>query len=173
MKLCPADIEIAQDEHGQPRARGMWAAELARVPVVSLAHSDGVAVAVAGHDGQCRGIGIDIEHIGRAREGFESVAFTPEEQSLLSSLDDPANEEWSLRLWCAKEAVAKAIGRGMVGGPGGLRIQDADIRTGVVQVALSGELAKELPHFAGKVYRGIHSHEKTTWFLQVHLFKPL
>ena len=56
------------------------------------------------------------------REGFESVAFTPEEHSLLSSLDAPT-EEWFLRLWCAKEAVAKATGRGLVGGPGGLKIQ--------------------------------------------------
>jgi phosphopantetheinyl transferase len=67
---------------------------------------------------------------------------------LLSSLDVPSRKEWFLRLWCAKEAVAKTTGRGLVREPGSLKIQDLDLRTGMVQVALSGELAKALPHLA-------------------------
>jgi phosphopantetheine--protein transferase-like protein len=148
--LSPADIEIAQDEHGQPQARGKWAEDLEKVPLVSLAHSSGMAIAVAGHDGQCHGIGIDIEHVGRQREGFEGAAFSPAEQHILSSLDAPTKEEWCLRLWCAKEAVAKAVGRGMTGGPLTLEVLDLDILTGCVSVVLTGELAKELPHFAGR-----------------------
>ena len=61
MELYPADIEIAQDRYGQPLVRGAWTEELEHVPVISLSHSDGIAVAVAGDDGQCRGIGVDIE----------------------------------------------------------------------------------------------------------------
>jgi phosphopantetheinyl transferase len=93
---------------------------------------------------------VDIEYLGRAGEGFARIAFTPEEHSVLSALDTLAREEWSLRLWCAKEAVAKALGRGLAGGPGGLPIQAVDRHTGYVQVALSEGFARELPDFAGR-----------------------
>jgi acyl transferase domain-containing protein/phosphopantetheinyl transferase len=150
MTLCPADIEIMPDQHGQPCVGGNWTAGLTCVPLVSLAHAAGTAIAVAGHDGQCHGVGVDIEYLGRTGEEFERIAFTPEEHSVLSALDTPAHEEWSLRLWCAKEAVAKALGRGMAGGPGGLRIQTVDRRTGYVQMVLSAGFARELPAFAGR-----------------------
>jgi acyl transferase domain-containing protein/phosphopantetheinyl transferase len=150
LTLCPADIDIMPDQHGQPRVGGNWTAGLTCVPLVSLAHAAGTAIAVAGHDGQCHGIGVDIEYLGRAGAEFERIAFTPEEHGVLSALDTPVHEEWSLRLWCAKEAVAKALGRGMAGGPGGLRIQAVDRCTGCVQVALSEGFARELPDFAGR-----------------------
>jgi phosphopantetheinyl transferase len=107
-------------------------------------------VAVAGHDGQCHGIGIDIERTGRVRGEFESVAFTPEERSLLASLGVLNKEEWPLRFWCAKEAVAKAVGQGMVGGPRGLEIREVEFHSGLVQVALGEELIKGLPQLAGR-----------------------
>jgi phosphopantetheinyl transferase len=150
LRLCPADIDIMPDQHGQPCVGGHWAAGLACVPLVSLAHAAGTALAIAGHDGQCHGIGVDIEYLGRTGAEFERMAFTPEEHGALSALDTAVHEEWSLRLWCAKEAVAKALGRGMAGGPGGLRIQAVDRCTGCVQVALSEGFARELPDFAGR-----------------------
>jgi phosphopantetheine--protein transferase-like protein len=145
MALHPADIEIAQDGYGQPLVRGVWTEECAQVPVISLAHTASIAVAIAGHDGQCRGIGVDIEPLERRQEGFESVAFMPEERSLLTSLDALSQEEWLLRLWCAKEAVAKALGRGMMGGTGGLRVQALDACTGIVKITLSGSMVEQFP----------------------------
>jgi acyl transferase domain-containing protein/phosphopantetheinyl transferase len=148
IKLCPADIEIAQDEHGHPLAQGSWTEELQRVPLVSIAHSDGIAVAIAGDGGRCCGVGIDIERIGRRREGLKSAAFSPEERGLLTSVGESSMEEWTLRLWCAKEAVAKAIGLGLMGGPLGLQILDLDVHTGLVQVILLEESARELSNLA-------------------------
>jgi phosphopantetheine--protein transferase-like protein len=145
MELHPADIEIAQDRYGQPLVRGVWTEACEHVPIISLAHTAGIAVAIAGHDGQCRGIGVDIELLERRREGFESVAFMPEEHRLLGSLDARSQEEWLLRLWCAKEAVAKALGRGMMGEPRSLIVQALDARTGVVKVTLSGGMAEQFP----------------------------
>jgi acyl transferase domain-containing protein/4'-phosphopantetheinyl transferase EntD len=150
LELCPADIEIAQDRYQAPLARGAWAEKLERVPVVSISHSDGIAVAVAGDDGQCRGVGIDIERLRPLDNGFESVAFTSVERTILSALDASLREEWTSRLWCAKEAVAKALGRGMAGGPRELEIQNLDLSTGLVNVELSKELITELPHLAGR-----------------------
>jgi phosphopantetheine--protein transferase-like protein len=105
-------------------------------------------VAIAGDGSGCLGVGIDMEYIGRIQEGFERVAFTGEEQNLLSEIAAP-REEWSLRLWCAKEAVAKALGRGMLGGPGSLVAQHIDAHTGMVQIALSGEMAEHFPELRG------------------------
>ena len=149
MELCPADIEIVADEHGRPMVQGLWTEELERVPILSLSHSDGVAVAIAGDassgigGGQALSVGIDIERVGRvSREAIEGLAFTPQERQLLALMGDTAGDEWALRLWCAKEAVAKALGRGMVGGPQTLVAQELDAHTGRVRIALVGEMTR-------------------------------
>jgi phosphopantetheinyl transferase len=82
-------------------------------------------------------------------------------------LDTPAHEEWSLRLWCAKEAVAKALGRGLAEGPGGLPIQAVDMRTGHVQVALSDGFARELPDFTGRQLTAYTAREGNCIFATV------
>jgi phosphopantetheinyl transferase len=101
-------------------------------------------VAVAGDGSECLGVGIAMEYIGRMQGRFEGVAFTGEEQNLLSAIA-ASRDEWSLRLWCAKEAVAKALGRGLLGEPGSLVAQHIDAHTGMVQIALSGEMAEHFP----------------------------
>jgi phosphopantetheinyl transferase/acyl carrier protein len=149
MELYPADIEIESDEHGRPLAQGAWAAALEDVPALSLAHSGGVAVAIAGDSSL--GIGVDIERLGRASlEEIEGLAFTHEERDLLASMGDSEREEWALRLWCAKEAAAKALGRGMVGGPLGLVACEPDIQSGMVRVALAGKMAGLFPELEGR-----------------------
>jgi phosphopantetheinyl transferase len=151
VELCPADVDIVNDERGRPLVTGSWVNRVAPQPVVSIAHSEGVAAAIVG-DGSCGAVGIDIEHVGRrARDGFEHVAFTQEERDLLASLDTAAREEWLLRLWCAKEAVAKASGLGMIGGPRGLAIQSVDLGTGTVAVVLGDGLAEALPPLAPRL----------------------
>ncbi|HEV7859848.1 MAG TPA: beta-ketoacyl synthase N-terminal-like domain-containing protein [Pyrinomonadaceae bacterium] len=142
IELCPADVEIAQDEHGQPFASGNWTKNIEGSPALSISHTDGVAVALAGEDGRGTGIGIDIERLTGKREDLEAFAFTTAERSLLASfeegVEEASREEWAMRLWCAKEAVSKALGRGMINGPLGLSVRQLDARTGIVKVALSG-----------------------------------
>ncbi len=142
--LCPADIEIVADEHGRPGVRGLWLEQVGRVPVVSLAHTGDMAVAIASFAGDCEGVGIDVERVGRVTAEVERAAFTLEELRLLDAVGDTARREWSARLWCAKEAVSKALGRGMPEGPLGLVILELDKPTGAVKVRLSGELARVL-----------------------------
>jgi len=148
MELRPADIEIVTDEHGRPTAQGPWTEGLKRIPIVSLAHSDGVAVAVAGDPGNGFGVGIDIERISQISKGtIKGLAFTARERELLSLVANRTSDEWSLRLWCAKEAVAKALGRGMIGGPHAFVAQELDGRTGRVGIALTGKMAELFPEF--------------------------
>jgi len=146
VELCPADIEIGSDAYGRPLVEGKWTGEVRDVPGISVSHSDGVAVAIAGPGGI--GIGVDVERMGHVhQEEIEGLAFTSQERELLASRADAEREEWSLRLWCAKEAVAKALGRGMMGGPQALVARELDGRTGKVEIALKGKMIQLFPEF--------------------------
>jgi phosphopantetheine--protein transferase-like protein len=145
--LCPADIEILPDDDGRPVCQGVWTDQLPGVPILSLSHTSGVAMAVAGDCSAGVGVGVDIEHVGRMSEDMEGLAFTSEEQELLSSVRNANSDDWPLRFWCAKEAVAKALGKGMVGGPRALVVKSLDDSTGAVRVKLDGEMARRRPEF--------------------------
>src|SRR5262249_26898955 len=129
--------------------KGSWTSTLAHAPVTSIAHADGIAVAIAGDDVHCCGIGVDIERDREMDNGFETIAFGPHEQTLLSALKGSSRHEWPLRVWCAKEALAKALGQGLVGGPRSVKACQVDANTGVVTMALSGELTKRFPDLDG------------------------
>ncbi|MBW2306502.1 MAG: polyketide synthase dehydratase domain-containing protein [Deltaproteobacteria bacterium] len=148
IELGPADVEIGQDEYGRPVPQGAWAQTIELVPVLSLAHTNGIAVAIAGLLNPDQGIGIDIEQVRSLEEGFETTAFTPEELDLLNSVEVSARQQWVIRLWCAKEALAKALGRGLIQGPQSLIVRELNIHTGDVKTALQGNLAAEFPGFS-------------------------
>ena len=59
-----------------------------------------------------------------------------------------ARQEWIIRFWCTKEAVAKALGRGLVVGLKNLVVKELDSEAGLVKVALRGKLAQEFPGLA-------------------------
>ncbi len=110
LDLYPADVDIIADEHGNLVTGGSWALAVQRAPLVSLAHCDGVVVAIAGADPRCQGVGIHLERIG------------------------PGQQEGALRLQCAKEAAGKALGCGPEG-PAGLATADLDPHSGVVRIS--------------------------------------
>lgn len=145
--LAPADIEILPDRHGRPVVAGAWLERAGGAFQVSLAHTAGTAVAVA--VAQAAGIGVDIEHIAHLRAGIGEVAFTAGERALLGTGALAAPGDGLLRLWCAKEAAAKAIGRGMLGGPQSLEARAFDPARGTVEIALRGALAEAVPGMNG------------------------
>jgi phosphopantetheinyl transferase/acyl carrier protein len=149
LNLCPADVEILPDEEGRPVVRGAWAAQVPHVPLLSISHSAGVAVAVVGDGEAGAGVGVDIEALGRMNADIEELAFAAEERELLSAVQGVEEDEWPLRFWCAKEAVAKALGHGMVGGPRSLVVQALDAASGVLQLGLTGEMARRAGHADG------------------------
>jgi len=158
MELYPADIKIGSDEHGRPVAQGLWSEAVEDMPSLSLAHSGGVAVAIAAASGSR--VGVDIQHLGRTSlDEIEGLAFTSQERELLTSTEDTVRDEWSLRLWCAKEAVAKALGRGMVGGPRGLVTQALNTHTGRVEIGLAGKMASLFPEFDGRLITAYTARE--------------
>jgi acyl transferase domain-containing protein/phosphopantetheinyl transferase len=139
LDLPAADVEIASDEHGRPvvaRVAGRAAEDIC----VSISHANETAAAIAVSNGP-RGIGIDIEHRRKPERSFTTVAMNVGDQALLARLDEADRDEWTLRLWCAKQAVAKALGAGMVDGCG-LTATAIDSATGLVSMTVSGGLAR-------------------------------
>lgn len=109
----PADLVIATTHEGKPHLdpASLALLGLADLPELSLSHAGGAALAVAAPPGQA--VGIDMEHLGRiAPDLLAEGAFSPAEQGLLGGAADRL-----LAGWCAKEAVAKALGHGLNGRP--------------------------------------------------------
>jgi phosphopantetheinyl transferase len=74
---------------------------------VSVAHKDDVAVAMVGVG---RDVGIDVERVEPRSANLGGVAFTDRELALGGGFP---RDEWIVRLWTAKEAVAKQRRTGM------------------------------------------------------------
>ena len=143
--LYPADIEIIPDAQGSPRVEGAWTKKLGVQPVVSISHSGGSAVALAALKADHL-VGIDIEAVNPARDGFENLAFTAQEREIVAGLPDHQRREWLVRLWCAKEAVGKALGRGLSHGLQSLEVMQVEPESGCVQLNIRNGLTEEFPH---------------------------
>ncbi|MFI5496864.1 4'-phosphopantetheinyl transferase family protein [Actinoplanes sp. NPDC051859] len=106
------DVVVGHAPDGRPRVRAG-----ADVLAVSVSHSDGVVVVAARPFGA---VGVDVERHRR----LPAVAlarrwYAPSEVTWLRSLSEGDRADGFLLLWTAKEAVGKALGRGLR--DGGLR----------------------------------------------------
>jgi phosphopantetheine--protein transferase-like protein len=139
LQLCSADIEIASNGLGAPEVKGGWTKSVNAVPVVSISHGGGLAIAVAGRSSACSSVGADVELIGRINSEVEALVLSNSERQLLASLENASRAEWATRLWCAKEAVSKALGKGLHGSLSGLQVEYIDVRDGSVKVSLPND----------------------------------
>jgi 4'-phosphopantetheinyl transferase EntD len=102
--LHPVTFAIDNDAAGQPRVTH-WPLP-SPPPQLSIAHSNGRALAAAHH----ATIGVDIETIA-PRDSLCVAAFSDErERRWLRSGDGVDADEWLTRLWCAKEVLGKLMG---------------------------------------------------------------
>jgi phosphopantetheine--protein transferase-like protein len=160
--VFPADIEICQDADGRPFAHLVGSGDPAIMPSISIAHSDGRAVALAGWCAEGERLGIDIERIRPRDEAFQEIAFSQDELALLDACSGSARDEWVARLWCAKEAAAKALGTGLAEGPRSLQARNLDSATGRVEVVLGEGLARAYPELAG-VTLAVYTAREDDW----------
>ncbi len=161
--LGMADVEIEVDAVGKPCARiGPDAG-----PLVSIAHKEFKAVAVAASIDDFHSVGIDIEILGSMDPGLKEDAFSREELALLQRAAEETDEpvdHWCLSAWSAEEALGKALGRGVLGGPRSVEIMAIDTSTGLISMALRGPMAKAFPSLVAQngrqplidAYRRIH-----------------
>jgi phosphopantetheinyl transferase len=146
--VYPADLAIEPDSRGRPRLRSLLDPARDDLPAISIAHTEGVALAIAALDPKKR-VGIDVERVS----GFEEPEFSEGERDLLARMDVPARAEWAARFWCAREAVAKASGKVMAGVPRDLKVVAADLVTGELAVAPGPDLAAAWPEADGRSIR--------------------
>jgi phosphopantetheinyl transferase (holo-ACP synthase) len=147
----PADLIVERDRLGRSLLRSRLEPGSQDLPSLSIGHVDGVAVALACDD-PAGHPGIDVEPIVERSSTFETTAFLPGERSILGDRSGDERAEWVARLWCAKEAVAKATGLGFVDGPSGAEVVMAN-PDGSIGVRLRGGLAEGCPALAGRLIR--------------------
>jgi phosphopantetheinyl transferase len=112
----PSTLVVSHDAAGRPY---LEPADDLDLPLLSIAHTEGSAVALAADVP----IGIDIEPATRDTRAILPSFASAEERALIDELDgaypDGAYPDGAAptRLWCAKEALAKALGAGLQGRP--------------------------------------------------------
>jgi phosphopantetheinyl transferase len=116
--LFPVEVTIDNEPSGRPVASAPGGRDVR----VSIAHKDGIAVAMASEG---RAVGIDVERVEARGEAFAAIALTRDELRLVDGeMEGPARDEGWTRLWCAKEAAAKAAGTGLGGAPHRFPVRD-------------------------------------------------
>ncbi len=90
------------DEVGRPWIRSLLDPAREDMPAISIAHADGVAVALAAIDPRAR-LGIAIESVVEQPEPAETESQDPGEVVLIEAIvdSDPARQEWKARLRAA------------------------------------------------------------------------
>jgi 4'-phosphopantetheinyl transferase len=134
--LAPGDVEIATGPHGKPE-----------LPDAALrfnhSHSGERALVALAHGVE---VGVDVERTGRRSTAIERT-LTGGERAALEGCEDRHTE--LLRIWCRKEALAKAIGGGLgwapetfdTSAPNHHALVDLEVGEGYVgALAVAGEL---------------------------------
>ncbi|RPF29848.1 acyl transferase domain-containing protein [Streptomyces sp. Ag109_G2-6] len=116
--VFPVEVPVGNDPAGRPLALG----PLTRGLRLTIAHKDRIAVALAGPG---RALGIDVEQVTADPDALVRIALGPGELRLAEALAAAAGTGLAsalTTLWCAKEAAAKAEGRGLGGRPRDWRV---------------------------------------------------
>lgn len=103
----PSDITYLVGSHGKPRLPG------ADAPSFNLSHSgDWALVAVTGG---VRRVGVDIERVREMKDmrGLSETVFTDREIGVIFGAESKSAEAGFFRCWTRKEAMVKALGRGL------------------------------------------------------------
>lgn len=134
--VAPADLRLASGPHGKPEIPG---AALR----FNVSHTRSVAM-IALADGF--EVGVDVERLDR-RSSAVLRTLTASESAALAAAGDDRHVEL-LRVWCRKEALAKAIGGGLgweplrfdTTAPGPFSLADVAVRPGhVAALAAAGD----------------------------------
>lgn len=109
LDIPPAALIFTRDAMGKPflATPGIGAFDF------SLSHTDGMVAVALSKAGK---VGVDVELLNRRSvpaEDFAAYGLSREESACLAATVEPARSETFIQLWTAREAVAKADGRGL------------------------------------------------------------
>ncbi len=140
-----ADIELWPEEHGRLIVGGAWCASLPQVPLVSVANVKDRAVALATLPDAALYLGIQIAQADDHAHVTGRAVLDTNELNVLQRLSAETHDQRHVLGWCAKDAVARALGFDLAAAPQAVVIMDVDARRNLVSVALRGELAAAYP----------------------------
>lgn len=134
-------IGILPDSQGRPQVTCSALPKTSTWISVSISHCGNSSVALATEQtGAGHGVGIDIASLIDNHDGLAEGGFCPAEIALLEECPESARPHWLLRLWCAKEAVGKALGVGLKGNPMNYRVLRVDLPGGTVEIQAADTL---------------------------------
>jgi len=140
-----ADVEIWANEKGKPCAVGAWADNLSTRLDLAISHTADFVVAIVASKAR---VGVDAERVTRDLSSeFTAGAFESCELELAATGVDVAAA--TIRFWCAKEAVSKALGTGLRYSPRALQVTAFDLATGALEVTLTGDWLEAFKQFRG------------------------
>jgi acyl transferase domain-containing protein/phosphopantetheinyl transferase len=132
IEISPPDVEILPDRLGRPEVVCGLLRER-QLPHVSISHNKSAVFGVAVDPEE--GVGIDHAEPSEVRaDDVLAAAFSASELALIPAGTAAERAMQVLRFWCAKEAAAKACGRGLEGDPRSWLIGDYDAASGAVTV---------------------------------------
>ncbi|MBD3559152.1 polyketide synthase dehydratase domain-containing protein, partial [Planktothrix sp. FACHB-1355] len=118
LQLAPVDIEVFATDLGKPLVCCPELEAVSPIPDISISHSQGYVIAALANSNQR--IGVDLQRLNRIHaDDLLSGAFSSSEIELLEKIPLSQTEKQTIvvSFWCAKEAIAKAIGTGLEGNP--------------------------------------------------------
>lgn len=136
LQRSPDALPLQRDSHGRPHLGAPLHGHDA-----GWSHSGTRLLLALGHEVT---LGVDLEHLRPRPRALELAErfFAPAESARLQALDPAQRESAFLRLWCAKEALLKAHGRGLAFGLHRLELgrQDNDPQAPLQLLACDPEL---------------------------------
>ena len=121
-----ASVMLARDVHGRPRLAPEHGFD------AGWSHSGGGLLVACGRD-VVLGVDLEREHVRPRALELARRFFHPREAAWLEAQAEAARAPAFLRLWCAKEAVLKAHGRGLAFGLDRLAFAERDGRLVLVE----------------------------------------
>ena len=153
LRLACADIEIANAADGQPYVSRVWGLPAGVLPpTVSISHHGRGAFAACAPAGVQLGVEYQRPQGVQAAELMLSAFSAAEARQFLHSLPADAQKHAAVALWSAKQAAAKASGRGLEGQPQQWTIA-------AVEAGASGQLLVRVRHGGGEYAVELHSAE--------------
>ncbi len=157
-KWCLADFRIDSDQNGAP---AVAADHLRNAPLVSFAHSGFSAMALAVDPERVRGAGIDIECGRELDAAVLEDAYSANERDQIrawAASSGLIENKAFLAAWCAKEALAKALGCGLLGGPRNVVINSIESGNNSLSMSVQGNMLEHAiqkwgASIAGKEFR--------------------
>ena len=163
--IIAGEIEIVPDAYGCPRADGS-ANPLDRAqPGVRqwrwrhLPNPASVA-------------GIDLESLAHRREDFEAIAFRSGRAAVDCAAAGESRQEWALRMWCAKEAVGKALGRGLSAGLLAFHIiRVGDRYRSRVEIELRDGALEHFPQLRGQSVKSLYTARESNFVFSAIIYQ--